>query len=269
MWVFKSRQAREALVQAEAKGLSRPRDPDAPWQAIEVEPRAGRRFVVVYSAFRALHDREVRAVRLRKAFTELGQLQKQVEAGKLVSERAVTVRATRILREHKASQLVRWDLARGKFRFWIPLDVYRKRWRQDGIFVLTTNEPKLPTDEVVETYRQLHEVEDAFRVIKSLVKLRPIRHRADRRVRVHAFICVLAYLIAKVLEQRLARADLKLTAARALDALESVQVTRDECGNYLVKRTTKPGREAEEVLRALGLPHESRMLGVEPLPQPA
>lgn len=269
MWVHKSQQARQALAEAESKGLSRPRDPDAPWQVMEVTPRDGRRYVVVYSAFRALHDREVRLGRLKEAHEALGGLQAQVQAGKLKSERAITVRATRILKEHKASRLVRWDLAHGRFRFWVPLDVYRERRRQDGIFVLTTNDPELATDDVVETYRQLHEVEDAFRVIKSLLKLRPIFHRADRRVQVHVFICVLAYLIATVLKQRLAKAGSPMTAARALDALASVQVTRDECGDYLVRRVTKPEREAERILRALGLPHEPRLLSTDLIQQPA
>jgi transposase len=269
MWVHKSQQARQALAEAESRGLPRPRDPDAPWQVLETNPQAGRRYVVVYSAFRALHDREVRLGRLSKAREDLGKLQAQVQVGKLKSERAITVRATRILKEYKVSRLVRWDLAQGRFRFWVPLDVYRERRRQDGIFVLTTNDPELATDDVVDTYRQLHEVEDAFRVIKSLLKLRPIFHRADRRVQVHVFICVLAYLIATVLKQRLAKAGLPMTAARALDALASVQVTRDLCGDYLVRRVTKPEPEAERILRALGLPHEPRLLSTDRIQQPA
>jgi transposase len=42
------------------------------------------------------------------------------------------------------------------------------------IFVLETNHPDLSAAEVVQSYRQLMEVERAFRVLKSLVKVRPV-----------------------------------------------------------------------------------------------
>src|SRR5262249_24100630 len=69
-----------------------------------------------------------------------------------------------------------------------------------------TNHPDLTTEEVVASYRQLMQVEHAFRILKSLVKLRPIYHYRDRRVETHVFICFLAYLMAKLIEQRLRRA---------------------------------------------------------------
>lgn len=50
---------------------------------------------------------------------------------------------------------------------------------------------------------QLQEVDRAFRVLKSLVKIRPRFHWAERRVEAHIFICFLAYLLAKALELKL------------------------------------------------------------------
>jgi hypothetical protein len=87
--------------------------------------------------------------------------------------------------------------------------------------VLETNHPDLSGAEVVQSYRQLMEVERAFRVLKSQVKVRPVYHHRDRRVETHIFICFLAYLLAKVLEQGLRAAGLTITIAHALETLNS------------------------------------------------
>ena len=80
----------------------------------------------------------------------------------------------------------------------------------DGIYVLRTNAPtaELASAEVVRSYKQLAEVERAFRTLKSVdLEIRPINHRHQQRVRAHVFLCMLAYY----LEWHLRRAWAELT----------------------------------------------------------
>lgn len=68
----------------------------------------------------------------------------------------------------------------------------------DGIYVIRTNVPaeRLPDAGVVRTYKRLGEVERAFRSLKTVdMKIRPIHHRLERRVRAHVFLCMLAYYV--------------------------------------------------------------------------
>ena len=65
----------------------------------------------------------------------------------------------------------------------------------DGIYVIRTSEParRLSADDAVRTYKGLAQVEQLFRGLKGLeVLIRPIRHREERRVRAHIFLCLLA-----------------------------------------------------------------------------
>jgi len=71
--------------------------------------------------------------------------------------------------------------------------VIDKESLRDGKFLIKTN-AGLPAVEVIQGYKNLMMVENAFREIKNLVQLRPIYHYNDRRVRAHVLICVLAYL---------------------------------------------------------------------------
>lgn len=69
----------------------------------------------------------------------------------------------------------------------------------DGIYVLRTSvtADRLDTPGVVEAYKQLANVEQDFRSLKTIdLELRPIHHRRDGRVRAHVLVCMLAcYLV--------------------------------------------------------------------------
>ena len=68
----------------------------------------------------------------------------------------------------------------------------------DGIYVIRTDLPQeeMSVDEAVTTYKRLSVVERAFRCMKSMdLKVRPIHHRKEERVRAHVFVCMLAYYV--------------------------------------------------------------------------
>jgi len=70
----------------------------------------------------------------------------------------------------------------------------------DGIFVLLSSRYDLKAREVVESYKNLKEVEMLFDDLKNFVDIRPIRHWLPVRVRAHVFICVLALLLKRIFE---------------------------------------------------------------------
>ena len=74
----------------------------------------------------------------------------------------------------------------------------------DGIDVLRTSltAEKLPTADVVRSYKQLEQVERAFKTFKGPeLEIRPIHHHLDQRVRAHVFLCMLAYYLTWHLRQ--------------------------------------------------------------------
>jgi hypothetical protein len=68
----------------------------------------------------------------------------------------------------------------------------------DGIYVIRTSVPAaaFSAAEAVRSYKRLSRVERAFRSLKSAdLKVRPIHHRLEERVRAHVFLCMLAYYV--------------------------------------------------------------------------
>jgi len=70
----------------------------------------------------------------------------------------------------------------------------------DGIFVLLSSRHDLEARKVVESYKNLKEVEMLFDDLKNFVDIRPIRHWLVVRVRAHVLICVLALLLKRIIE---------------------------------------------------------------------
>jgi Transposase DDE domain len=77
----------------------------------------------------------------------------------------------------------------------------------DGIYVIRTSVPAttLGAEDAVRTYKRLAQVEQAFRSLKSVdLKVRPIHHRLEARVRAHVLLCMLAYYVEWHMRQALA-----------------------------------------------------------------
>ncbi len=77
----------------------------------------------------------------------------------------------------------------------------------DGVYVVRTSLTceAMQAQGVVHAYKQLSVVERAFRSYKSIdLKVRPIHHRLETRVRAHIFLCMLAYYIEWHMRQALA-----------------------------------------------------------------
>jgi transposase len=77
----------------------------------------------------------------------------------------------------------------------------------DGLYVIRTSLPAetLSAERTVATYKDLSQVEWAFRSMKSVdLKVRPIYHWKDDRIRAHVFLCMLAYYVEWHMRGRLA-----------------------------------------------------------------
>ena len=70
----------------------------------------------------------------------------------------------------------------------------------DGIFVLLTTREDLAVGKVVDSYKNLKEVEMLFDDLKHFVDIQPIRHWLGKRVRAHVFLCILALLLKRIFE---------------------------------------------------------------------
>jgi transposase len=95
----------------------------------------------------------------------------------------------------------------------------------DGLKGYITN-TKLTNDEVIENYKNLWNIERAFRMSKTDLRIRPIYHRLKSRIEAHICISFTAYCIYKELERLLKEAKSNLSVKRSVELTHNMyQIT--------------------------------------------
>lgn len=94
-----------------------------------------------------------------------------------------------------------------------------------GKTILFTDRHDWTNEQIVGAYRSQYHVEETFRQMKDekYLSFRPIHHFTDAHIRVHAFYCVIALLLASLLNKEFAQIGEKMSIHRMLDKLGEVQ----------------------------------------------
>ena len=124
--------------------------------------------------------------------------------------------------------------------------------RYDGKWVLKTN-TTLSAEQVALRYKELWQVEQVFRDMKSILETRPIYHQQDATIRGHVFCSFLALMLRKELDRRLEKAGCSFEwtdIKRDLTALQ--EITLDDKGKRLAIRSQCLG-SCGKVFQAVGV----------------
>jgi transposase len=155
-----------------------------------------RRFVVVRNPQQAERDREVREAQLARLETEIARVNRRRPRGK-AGQQAHT-KAVCALKSHRTMGRYVRELKSGQLR--IDRASVRAEEKLDGKYLLSTTDPSLSAEDIALGYKQLLEVERAFRTLKHNLELRPMYHRLPDRIRAHVLLCWLALLLIRVIE---------------------------------------------------------------------
>jgi transposase len=214
----------------------------------------GVRIFVVHSDERQAYERTQREKAMARVRTELEQLAQRVGKGKLKAPEKIGAAAARILSRNHGHRYYDWELKDGKFRFFEHPTRLPREMAYEGKYVIQSEEKNLSAVEAVQIYKDLSEVERAFRNLKDVIEMRPIYHQTDERVQAHIFVAALAFLLHRALEKKLKAAGIDLSATEAIDALRTVRVVDIDLGDGSVKRSvTRGSGRAARILAAVGI----------------
>jgi len=135
---------------------------------------------------------------LAATVTELEKVRAMVARGTLKGRDAIGVRVGKVVNKYKVAKHVQLEIHDDRFAFRIDAARVAAEAALDGIYVIRTSvaAARLGAADAVRHYKQLSDVERAFRALKTIdLKVRPIRHRLEARVRAHIFLCLLAYYV--------------------------------------------------------------------------
>lgn len=171
-------------------------------QSAIIEKPGNLKLIVSYASARAIKDAHNRSRGLQK-------LEIQLKTGKLTKDHINNRGYNKYLK------------LEGAMAVSIDYDKYKQDARWDGLKSYITN-TGLSKEIVIDYYKSLWHIEKAFRISKTDLKIRPVYHRLERRIKSHLAIAFCSYKIYKELERQLAIKKLSLSAEKALDIMKSI-----------------------------------------------
>jgi transposase len=164
---------------------------------ITADDYPGERLVVCRNPLVAVDRARKREDLLQATERALAEIQHRVAQGTLAGAAEIGLAVGPALKRWRVGKHVEIEISDTSFAFRRKQDQIEQEAALDGIYVLRTSvsAAALETPDVVRAYKQLKEVERAFRTLKGPLELRPIHHRLEDRVRAHVFLCMLAYYL--------------------------------------------------------------------------
>jgi hypothetical protein len=152
---------------------------------------ARRRYVVVRNLAQVAGDREQREVKVKRIEDTIARL----PGGGEEHTKAVCA-----LRAHPS--LGRYVTLDRQGRPVLDRAKVKAEERLDGKYLVITSDDSLSSADVALGYKQLAEVERAWRSLKTNLDVRPMYHRKTDRIHAHVLLCWLALLLVRTIEVR-------------------------------------------------------------------
>lgn len=196
----------------------------------------GERLVVCRNPLVAAERERKRQDLLAATEHGLAEIVERVERGTLSGAAEIGLAVGPALRRYRMKKHFRVEITDTSFVFARKSEGIAAEAALDGIYVLrtSTEAKRLPTAEVVRSYKGLEQVERAFGTLKGPeLEIRPIHHRLEERVRAHVLLCMLAYYL-----------------TWHLRAAWAPLLFKDECPPITTHPVTKATRSAAAQLKA-------------------
>ena len=226
----------------------------------EYRPKDGPRYLVCLNPEKKKDDEIYRASRIEKGKRKLEKIKRLAETGRLKDREKILKKATLALDKTNRKYFSYSSSEEGSFSYSLVRETIEEEEGLDGIFIIKSTAYDLSPQELIRQYKNLSQVESAFKEIKDFLHIRPIRHHQDYRVRAHVFICVLSYLLEKILEKRMGEAHLDMTAREALDKLDDIRIAKNQIGPKTLLCPVQGDAEHRKILNAVGIKSIPRVL---------
>lgn len=176
------------------------------FQAAEYE---GERLIACYNRALATKRAVTRQQLLVATEAQLEQILKATQRSHnpLQGEAAIALRIGKAINRFKVAKHFEVTISGQGFSYHRKADALAQEAQLDGLYVVRTSlkAQALSASEVVTAYKNLSQVEQAFRCFKAFdLQVRPIFHRLEQRVKAHICLCFLAYHLEWHMRQALA-----------------------------------------------------------------
>jgi len=185
----------------------------------------GKRLIVDYSSKRAKKDQHNRKRLIKALKTKLSKKQT-------------------VIRKSKYLKVSGKEKAMG-----IDQEKIKQDRQFDGLKGYLSNHLSLLPGEISQQYRNLWQVEKAFRMSKSDLKERPVYHQKEKRIASHLLLCFCSLLVIKQSEKLLKKTGQSLNGA--IELLADIGEGKASIGKVQIPIEKKPGEKVKKILKII------------------
>jgi len=132
-----------------------------------------------------------------------------------------------LLEKSKHSEYLKIKFEKGKLKFVIDESIINEKKKYWGKHVIFSSNIEKNHDEIILSYNSKDKIEKGFEMLKSpdLIRWIPMRHWTDTKIRAFAFSCVMSLVLIRVMELKLERENMKMSANVIKQELIDIQQT--------------------------------------------
>lgn len=137
----------------------------------------------------------------------------------------------------------------------------------DGYYGVQTNlTVDFNVEEILSSYHNLWRIEENFKIMKSLLEVRPIFHWTEDRIKGHFVVCFLSFVLEKTLELKLKHSNIDgVSVDNIRKAINSMRFTEVELNNKKVFIKSSNTELANKILRNFKIPPPANITPAENL----
>lgn len=200
----------------------------------EIKLETGERLIVTFSEKRKAKDQKDREKLIAKLRAKLGTTK---NAKSLVSNRGylkyteIDKKVQAEINEEKITEDAKWD----------------------GLHGILSN-TNLSGEEIVQRYKNLYVIEEAFRINKHSLKMRPIYHFNPNRIKAHIEICFITFALIRHMQHILKQAGLVMSVEELREELSFLEasILRDRETGKIYRMPGQISFQAREIYKILG-----------------
>ena len=206
------------------------------------------RFVIVKNTNELERDQTNRQKLIKVIQTKIDDLnsRKKTSHNKAVCE----------LKSHRVYGKYIKELKSGKLA--IDKSKLRSESRYDGKYLLETSDDTLSLRDIVLGYKQLYDVERAFRTLKTELELRPNFHHNDDRIKCHIFLCFIALVLVRIVENKTG-----LTWQRIRSQMSRIHFGEFIVENKKIFQLTELTNEQKKILNSLNIKEPKTFVDIQ------
>jgi transposase len=218
-----------------------------------------KKYVLIYDEELAELKKTSRENSLAKAKRQLGDIKNKIEKKSFNKKYTIISQIKEAISGYTKYFKIETKEEKDKvidFKWEFKEDIQKEEEEKDGYYILICTDSSKTQLEIYSAFRYKCEVEAVIKDLKQIIKLHPIRHWKNMRPEGIVFVCIMGYLLRRVMNIILNQNKVYDSVSTVLDMLNEVKEVEVNINKKNIKKLTAHSTEVKNLMKILDITSE-------------